>query len=308
MAFRGGGMSLDVLSAGEIYVDLVMGGFEFYPRRGHEAFARDFGREAGGGAAITACGVARLGTRTGLFAIAGADYHAWIAARLSEFGVEAGALALDPVEPTGFTVAVTSPEDRTFFTYLGANRKFAAAIDAAPFDGVRHVHLAWAPPWDIAPELIERIHRAGATVSLDCGCHPQWLRDPRALDVLRTVDLFFPNETEASWLIGETDPAAILRRCAEAGLPGVALKLGSEGARLLLKGAIYEAAAHRASPVDTTGAGDCFDAGFLHAWLREESPERCLAVANICGALSTEAYGGIAGFPSRDRLLQELSS
>ncbi|HXA49501.1 MAG TPA: carbohydrate kinase family protein [Candidatus Acidoferrum sp.] len=301
-------MSLDVLSAGELYIDLIMGGFDSYPQPGQETFARDFRREAGGGAAITACGLARLGTRTGLLAIAGADYHAWIAARLGEFGVEAGAVALDPIEPTGFTVAVTSPRDRTFFTYLGANRKFAAVIDAAPLDGVRHVHLAWAPPWDVAAALIERIHRAGATVSLDAGGHPRWLRDPRALDVLRAVDLFFPNETEAAWVTGETDAAGMLRRFADAGLPGVVLKLGSLGARLLLNGAIYEASPHRVSPVDTTGAGDCFDAGFLHAWLRGESPERCLAVANICGALSTEVYGGIAGFPSRDRVLQELSS
>jgi sugar/nucleoside kinase (ribokinase family) len=301
-------MSLDVLCAGELYIDLIMGGFDKYPQRGQEAFAREFRREAGGGAAITACGLATLGTRTGIFAVAGADHHTWIAGRLKENGVETAALACDPVELTGFTVAVTAPEDRTFFSYIGANRNFAAAIAGASFDGVRHVHLGWAPPWDVAPRLIDRIHRAGATVSIDAGSHAQWLRDPRALDVLRSTDLFFPSKTEAASLTGEGDPAGMLQRFAEAGLSGVALKLGHLGSRLLLKGAMYEAAPHRVTPVDPTGAGDCFDAGFLHAWLHGESPERCLAMANVCGALSTEAYGGIAAFPSRDRVLQELSS
>jgi sugar/nucleoside kinase (ribokinase family) len=301
-------MSLDVLVAGEIYVDLIMGGFDFFPQFGQEAFAREYRREPGGGAAITACGLARLGTRTGLFAIAGSDHHSWIAACLAGHGVETGMLASDATEPTGFTVAVTAPHDRAFFTYLGANRSFAAAITNAPFEGVRHVHLGWAPPWDVAPALFARIHRAGATVSLDAGWHEDWLADARALDTLRAVDLFFPNETEAARLTGEKEPGRMLRRFADAGLPGVALKLGAHGACLLLRGAMYQAAARPVSPIDTTGAGDCFDAGFLHSWLRGESPERCLSVANLCGALSTEAYGGIAGFPARDRLLQELAS
>jgi ribokinase len=295
----------EVLVAGEIYADLIMAGFDFFPRPGQEAFAREFRREIGGGAAITACGLAALGTRTGLFAVCGADHRAWIAARLGERGVDTGALTEHPVEPTGFTVAVTAPEDRAFFTYLGANRSFAAALEATTFDGVRHVHLAWAPPWEVSPVLFERIHKAGATVSLDAGWHEDWLSDPRALNVLRSVDLFFPNETEAARMTGETEPARILGGFADAGLSGVALKLGADGSRLLLHGAIYEAAPYPATPIDTTGAGDCFDAGFLHAWLRGEAPTRCLSAGNLCGALSTEAYGGVAGFPSRDRFLRD---
>jgi sugar/nucleoside kinase (ribokinase family) len=60
------------------------------------------------------------------------------------------------------------------------------------------------------------------------------------------------------------------------------------------------------TPVDTTGAGDCFDAGFLHAWLKSEMPQTCLRIGNVCGALSCENYGGIAGFPSGERLDHEM--
>lgn len=298
-------MTPEVLVAGEIYADLIMAGFDFFPKPGQEAFAREFRREIGGGAAITACGLASLGTRAGLFGICGADHRAWIAARLGECGVDTDALAEDPAEPTGFTVAVTGPADRTFFSYLGANRGFAAALQNASLDGVRHVHLAWAPPWDIAAALFGRIHRAGATVSLDAGWHEDWLADPYAMEALRSVDIFFPNETEAARLTGETDPEHMLLKFREAGLPGVALKLGANGSRLLIGESFYGAAPREVVPIDTTGAGDCFDAGFLHAWLRGEGPQRCVDAGNLCGALSTEAYGGIAGFPSRDRFLRE---
>jgi sugar/nucleoside kinase (ribokinase family) len=298
-------MTPEVLVAGEIYADLIMAGFDFFPRPGQEAFAREFRREIGGGAAITACGLASLGTRAGLFGICGADHRAWIAERLGAYGVDTSALAEDADEPTGFTVAVTAPDDRAFFTYLGANHGFAAAVQSASFDELRHVHLAWAPPGDIASALFDRIHRAGATVSLDAGWHEDWLDHPRALDALRAVDIFFPNETEAARITGEKDPERMLRRFREAGLRGVALKLGANGSQLLLRGTTYEAAPRAVVPIDTTGAGDCFDAGFLHAWLRGESPQRCLDAGNLCGALSTEAYGGITGFPSRDRFLRE---
>jgi sugar/nucleoside kinase (ribokinase family) len=100
----------------------------------------------------------------------------------------------------------------------------------------------------------------------------------------------------------------MLQRFAGAGAPCVALKLGPEGSAILHKGAVLRAGPRKTTPVETTGAGDCFDAGFLYAWLRGETPARCLAAGNICGALSTQAYGGIAGFPSHERLMMELNA
>jgi sugar/nucleoside kinase (ribokinase family) len=312
MAIRGDGVNVQVVVAGELYTDLILSGFDFWPQPGQEAFAREFRREIGGGAAITACGLATLGTSTGFYGIAGRDAHDWVAGKLEEKRVDASMLAVDDSEPTAFTVAVTAPHDRAFFTYLGANKGFAAALiraaNAGVFGGARHVHLAWAPPWDIAASLFDAIHRCGCTVSVDAGWHEDWLADPRALPTLRSLDLFFPNETEAARMTGESAPEAMLRRFARAGVPCVALKLGAVGSALLRDDRFFRAPPLRVTPVDTTGAGDCFDAGFLHAWLRGESPEQILRIANICGALSTEQYGGIAGFPSRERLLRELEN
>jgi ribokinase len=293
-------VKLDVLVAGEIYVDLIFGGFDFWPKPGQEAFARDYRSEIGGGAAITACGLATLGATTGIFAISGCDHYDWIAAHLAEKGVRTELLTAKPDEPTGVTVAITGPGDRAFFTHAGANRHFADTATAMPFAAARHIHLAWAPPWDLAPTLFDAIHRAGATVSLDAGWHESWLANPRALGILSAVDVFFPNEAEAARLTGKTEPGHMLHRFRDAGIRCVALKLGAAGASLLAEDRFCHAPAPAVAPLDPTGAGDCFDAGFLYAWLRGQSPERCLALANLCGALSTQAYGGIAGFPSRE--------
>jgi sugar/nucleoside kinase (ribokinase family) len=302
-------MSVEVVVAGELYADLILSGFDSWPESGQEAFAREFRKEIGGGAAITACGLATLGTPAGIFGMVGSDHHEWIAGRMGGKGVDTSWLTVDADQPTGFTVAVTAPEDRTFFSYLGANKGFPAALARAAaarqFSGVRHLHLGYAPPWDDAAVLFDAIHRSRCTLSLDAGWHEGWLADGRALEGLRGVDIYFANEAEAARMTGEADPERMLRRFADADVPCVALKLGAQGSALLQGGKVWRGAPRAVTPVDTTGAGDCFDAGFLHAWLRGESPERCLRAGNICGALSTEAYGGIAGFPTREKLLEE---
>ena len=301
--------SLDVMVAGELYVDQIMSGFKCWPQPGQEAFAKEFYRETGG-AAITARGLAKLGSRTGIFGVAGADSGPWLMDQLRQCGVDTQGICFDSSEPTGLTVAISAPEERALFTYSGANCRFPAALlDAArarQFLCSRHVHLACAPAVDTARELIGDIRANGCSVSLDTGWHEEWLGHPRVLQILRLVDIFLPNEMEARRITGEQAVESGLRCFAEAGIKRVALKLGPLGAALLWDSEVYFAGPHPVTAVDTTGAGDCFDAGFLHAWLKGESPEQCLRTANVCGALSTEARGGIAGFPSANRLHQEL--
>jgi sugar/nucleoside kinase (ribokinase family) len=154
--------------------------------------------------------------------------------------------------------------------------------------------------------LFAAIRENGCTISLDAGWHEEWLGDPRLLTILPLADIFFPNEAEAQRITGESGPVEMLRRFSERGVRRVALKLGPGGAGLLWDGEIFWSGPRCVTPVDTTGAGDCFDAGFLYAWLKGDSPEMCLRTANVCGALSTETYGGIEGFPNPKRLAEEL--
>src|SRR5205085_6406843 len=141
--------------------------------------------------------------------------HAWMASRFQERGVVTDRLALDPAEPTGFTVAVSTPQDRAFFTYPGANRGFLQTFSdaaAARALNARHVHLGVAPDWELAGDLFDAIHANGCAVSLDAGWHEAWLGDARALPTLRKLDIFFVNETEAARMTGESEPECMLRR------------------------------------------------------------------------------------------------
>jgi len=296
--------AVDVVIAGELFADLIMTGFDFWPAPGREAFATEFHREIGGGAAITACGLARLGMRTRVLGVVGTDGD-WLINRLASMGVDTSTVRIDPSEATAFTVVATSSADRAFLTYPGANRRFPGTLREG-FGAASHVHLACAPVLDTASELFTMIHENGCTISLDAGWHEEWLADHRLLTILPLVDIYFPNQAEAQRITGESAPVEMLHKFDECGVKRVALKLGPGGAGLLWDGEILWSGPRRVTTIDTTGAGDCFDAGFLRAWLRGDSPEVCLRTANICGALSTEVYGGIEGFPNPKRLAEEL--
>jgi sugar/nucleoside kinase (ribokinase family) len=301
----------DVIVAGEIFADLIMSGFPAWPQPGTEAFASEFRREVGGGAAITANGLARLGSRAAVLSVLGCDGE-WIVEKLNQLGVLTSQLQFDPLDSTPVTVAISTPEDRTFLTYPGSNRmlpgKLRDAASSGALASARHIHLGWAPDLNLATELLTEIRGNGCSISLDVGWHEAWLADSRSMKLMPALDIFFPNEPEALRMTGERDPERSLRLFETAGAKRVALKLGTGGAALLWDGEIFRVDPYPVNTVDTIGAGDCFDAGFLHFWLQGAPPLTCLRAANFCGAASTEAYGGIAGFPDLTRVGQALTN
>ncbi len=301
---------IDVLVAGEIYVDLLLSGFDAFPEPGREVFASRFSREIGGGTPITAAGLAKLDLRCSVYGLVGEEWGDWVRDRLRDQGVDVSQIQTHPTEPTAITVVATTAHDRAFLSYQGANyaleESLLEAVHSSDWAPPRHVHLAYAPLPANAIALCQELHRKGSTISLDVGWREDWLSHPEVMPILRNVDIFFPNLPEAQKLTGKETAAAILEFFDAAGVPGVALKLGSEGSAFSSKGSITFAKPPNVRPVDTTGAGDCFDAGFLQAWLAGKDPENCLSQGNICGAFSTLAYGGIAGFPRVADIEREL--
>jgi sugar/nucleoside kinase (ribokinase family) len=300
----------DVITVGDVFLDLVMTGFRTWPQPGEEAFAKELRREVGGGAAITACGLSRLERSTALLAMVGQD-ASYLVQRLSEFAVSPELLLVNQQDATGLTVSVSTAQDRAFFTYAGANRELQSLLLTNPsarqtLANARHVHLALPAQPALISTLSKTLRGAGVTLSLDVGWQPEWLGNRRSLHTLHDIDLFMPNEREAELMTKQSEPEAMLRAFAKAGLHGVALKLGARGSMLLWEGEIYRCPPMAVKARDTTGAGDCFDAGFIHAWRAGGAPLEWLRSGNVCGALSTEQLGGVEGFPMARQLKASL--
>ena len=299
----------DALVVGELFFDEILSGLQTLPRLGEEIFARKYCREVGGGAAITACGLSRLGKHVGVLGVVGHDGD-WVIQRLNEWGVDTSLIERRAEVPTGLTVSVSTREDRALFSYYGANEMLGGCLRRedwlAHMSSARLVHLATSPDCKLDGRLIPRLKKVKTIVSLDVQFHMSWLTSPSNLRILRAVDIFFPNEVEAELVTGESGIHRVLRGLRGKRLKRVAVKRGGKGAALTWDHREYSVDVYPVETEDTTGAGDCFDAGFLFALLEGEDEQTCLQWGNICGALSTRELGGLRGFPTHEHVLEAL--
>jgi sugar/nucleoside kinase (ribokinase family) len=295
----------DALTLGEFYVDHIFSGLKTWPKPGEEVFTRQYLRELGGGAAITASGLARLGRKTAVFGVIGSAEASWITNRLRRYGVETGTLKIVEAE-TGVTVSLSKDEERTFFSYLGSNALLEEYL-LAPEVLVRlreaaHVHVAVPLQRGVAERLLPELKRAGCTLSLDPGWQPRWYLDPQNLRTCKEVDYFLPNNKEAQALTGQQDPEQVLAGFERLGFSNVVMKLGAGGAAMRIHGRVLQVPSPKTAVVDTTGAGDAFDAGLIDAILDKADPAKMLRRAVACGALSTRSAGGLSGLATRKDL------
>jgi sugar/nucleoside kinase (ribokinase family) len=156
------------------------------------------------------------------------------------------------------------------------------------------------------PELFRRMKLAGLTTSLDTNDDPEDRWDGGLEKILPYVDILMPNQREAMKMSRTDDLETALSRLAQK-VATVVVKMGANGAAAIRKGQRFSAAAVPVAVVDSVGAGDSFDAGFLHQFLRGANLAECLAYGNLCGAFSTTDYGGTEAFRRANRLEEFLS-
>jgi sugar/nucleoside kinase (ribokinase family) len=292
-----------VLFAGEINVDLVMQGYTELPVPGREVLVDDFAMVLGSATAIMAMGLARLGAPVAFVGRVGDDvWGRYCLDDMAGRGIDLSRVVRGGGLKTGVTVSITNSRDRALVTYLGAIRALTGRdVPDAALAGVDHLHVSSFFFQDglrpDLPQLFARARRAGLTTSLDTGCDPSGCWDGGLRDALRETDLFFPNEVELAGLTGSDDPTEGLRRL-ENGTTRVVAKLGRNGAMALEGGRALHVPAYAVETVDTTGAGDSFNAGFLYRWLQGAPLEACLRLGAACGALSTLGLGGTAAQPT----------
>jgi sugar/nucleoside kinase (ribokinase family) len=297
---------VDLLVVGDVNPDILVPNGE--PRFGQEEVLVDSIRLAiGGSAGIMAAAAARLGLRTAIVGVVGDDvFGRFMLDELTALGVDASACRIDPARPTGASVILARPTDRAILTAQGTIADLTLDdLPVALLRRARHVHVAslFLQPaiQDGLRALASLAHGVGATISVDPNWDPSGRWDGGLLGALTGLDVFLPNAAEARLISGEDDIAAAARALHGSG-PGpiVAIKRGPEGALAIDEdGTLVEVAAYPAAPVDATGAGDAFDAGFLAGWLEGRPLLEATALGAACGALSTRALGGTPGQPSR---------
>ncbi len=302
----------DITLAGEANLDMVFYGLPDELPMERELLATSLSTLMGGSAAITAHNLAALGSKTGFITQAGDDPWAEFCLRdLNKAGVDLSRVV--PPRPnlgSGITVFLQHGNLRQAFTHAGtiSELKFED-LDLDYLSSSRHFHLssfflqsALRPD---ASRLLSAMQKAGLTTSLDTNDDPSSQWGEPLVEVLQHVDIFMPNANEACRIARKDNVEDAAQELAR-NVPTVVVKLGDRGAFTLAGGRRYEAPGLKVSTVDTVGAGDSFNAGFLHSWTHGAGIEECLEFGNACGAYSTMSEGGICGFqnvPARNEFL-----
>ncbi len=275
----------DLLTVGEAFEDLVFYALQNLPRPGEEIKTDHFLRTTGGGVIITAVAAARCGLQCKT--VSGLAPHA--AKLLVQEGIRYLNLRRDG-ESHAVTVALSTDANRSFVTFNGVNNLLEYRLfRAVQEEDARHVHFAFYPSaCDRWAEVLDLLRARRITTSWDFGWNEALANDPHFPDLLAGLDYLFINEEE-------------LALYSEPKSRNTIIKLGSRGCRWIGPDRDLHSPARslEKSPVDTTGAGDAFNGGFLYGLLTRKSPQEILATANHLGALSTRAPGGIGVLPLR---------
>jgi sugar/nucleoside kinase (ribokinase family) len=298
----------DVTVAGELNLDLILYDLpdQLSPER--EILASGLTLTLGSSSAIFAHNLATLGNRVGFVSRIGDDPLGQISLdRLGESGVDVSRVKrTSGPATTGLTVILPRTHFRNILTYPGTMFEMSFAdLDLDFLADSRHFHLSsFFLHRALRPRMVElfrEMKSAGLTTSLDINDDPEDRWNSGLWDVLRHVDVFFLNERELKKVAGTEDLRSAILRVSEA-VPMTVVKLGANGALLREKDQELRDAALPVNVVDLVGAGDSFDAGFLHQFIRGAAPERCLEYANLAGAFSTTRPGGTEAFRDRKHL------
>lgn len=297
----------DLAVIGELNVDLLLYGDDVVPNFGQaEKLVDDAVLTVGSSSAIFAHQAARLGLRVVYVGKVGPDvFGEFMVDRLARAGVETSTVIVDPGVKTGITVHLIRGTDRAMLTHAGSIADLRPEeVDEAILRDTRHVHLgSYFLQQGIQPglpDIFSHAQEAGATTSLDPGWDPEEGWDSGLREVLAHTDVFLPNEQELLALASKT----VLEDALESyeNIPTVAVKRGDAGVVGRANGSVVTCSAPRVDAVDTTGAGDSFDAGFLFGLLNGYDLERALEIGCLCGALSTEKAGGVNAQPDLESL------
>ncbi len=300
----GGRSSCDVLLEGGYFSDLIFTGLSEFPRLGHEIYSKDF-HLLPGGAFNSAIALCRLGLKTAWPCCFGSDpFSQFVKQHAVEEGIDP-AFFTDLDEPSlHITVAFSFNEERAFLSYSDeyADIQFLELLMNLRPAWLMISHLAFSEAYT---ELFSVARKQDTLIYMDCQAHNNSIDDPQVEHALRQVDVFSPNLEEARRLTGCESAEEALEKLAQI-VPLVIIKLGKDGCVCRQGEQTLRIPGLKVQVLDTTGAGDNFDSGFICGQIRGFTLEDSLRMANICGALSTQGYGGTSTSPTFNQVKRFL--
>jgi sugar/nucleoside kinase (ribokinase family) len=303
----------DISIAGEINLDLILYGLPEHMPTERELLGTGFAMTLGSSSAILAHNLSVLGTNTGFITKVGDDALGKLSLdRLQESGVDLSRAVHAQNRGSGVTIILPHERERHILTYPGTISELSYEdLDLSYLASARHFHLsslflhrAMLPR---IPELFRRMKEAGLTTSLDTNDDPDDRWGGVLGQTLPYVDILLPNEREARKMAGTEEFEAAVETLSKK-VSMLVVKLGATGAIAIRDGIRYSAPAVPVKVVDPVGAGDSFNAGFLHKFLQGEDLSSCLAFAKLIGGFSTTATGGTEAFRDRAALAKFLQT
>jgi sugar/nucleoside kinase (ribokinase family) len=295
-----------ILCCGNIVIDIQVRPVEQF-NWGTTAWVDTIELNLGGNGSNTSYALGMLGVPVRLLGMVGQDpFGERALGILKRGGVDLSWVGRSQAPTTTTVCPVNAAGDRLFLHCVGSSSEvFPEPIEftSAMLAGMSHFHLAnlFALPRmrRRAPESLHNARAAGLTTSLDTGwdARGRWLEDIEGC--LPHLDLLFLNQDEARMLSGSADPDQAARRMQALGAGDVVIKLGADGCAVFTADCVTRFAAFPVDVVDTTGAGDCFVAGFLTALSEGGSYPDAARFANAVGALSVQKLGAINGVLTR---------
>ena len=297
----------DVTVIGVACCDIIFHGLPSFPKLGEEIWT-DGVEVTAGGAMNTPAALSRLGLKIALATPIGNDFFGqFILSKIEEENISTEYIQrLDAPYPQ-VSVALNYDCDRAFVSYAEQSKT------ESYMEHLRHVientqskliHFYTSSDQEIT-ELMKKTKKRGMIVSLDSGWDPVTLRSEQIKEQIRLADVFLPNLKEAQMITGKEDARDALEELSEI-TSTIVIKLGKDGAIGKWNGKVFESKGTEFDPIDSTGAGDCFVAGFLYGWLKEMDFKQCLSIANYCGGASVKAVGGYTGVPTEMQLQKDL--
>ncbi len=299
----------DIAVIGDVNPDLILTGKDIIPEFGQvEKWIDDAELTIGGSAGIFAVGAAKLGLKVTFIGKVGDDHFGhFMKDRMTAQGIDVSGLVIDPSVKTGLSISLSDGNDRAILTFGGSNLLLNFQdIDFEIVAQSRHLHsgsfyLLNNIRQDLAI-VYKKAKEMGLSTSIDTNYDPKEKWEGDIFNVLDYTDVFLPNMTELMAISGEKDPDSAIRHLTENRNLLVAVKNGEDGAFAEKDKVRYSAETIQVKPVDTTGAGDSFDAGFLFGFLNGLGIEKSLRIGCICGALSTLGIGGTSAQAGREDL------